>query len=128
MASCIHQYGVFEICLQSERSYTHPDIDCQVTVHCTGSSGQVISVRAFWDGGDTWRARMSPGEIGLWSWETECTPEDDTSLHRKCGSFECTDYSGDNPLYTHGPLKAAQDNRWLCHADGTPFFWLGDTA
>ena len=28
----------------------------------------------------------------------------------------------------HGSLEVAADRRHLVHADGTPFFWLGDTA
>jgi hypothetical protein len=28
----------------------------------------------------------------------------------------------------HGPLRVSRDGRHLVHADGTPFFWLGDTA
>ena len=28
----------------------------------------------------------------------------------------------------HGPLEVSEDGRYLQHADGTPFFWLGDTA
>jgi hypothetical protein len=28
----------------------------------------------------------------------------------------------------HGPLKVADNKRYLVHQDGTPFFWLGDTA
>ncbi|MDI9433499.1 MAG: DUF4038 domain-containing protein [Planctomycetota bacterium] len=27
-----------------------------------------------------------------------------------------------------GPLKVSENKRFLVHADGTPFFWLGDTA
>ena len=30
--------------------------------------------------------------------------------------------------WTHGPLKVSANNRFLCHSDGTPFFWLGDTG
>src|SRR5208283_2369845 len=33
----------------------------------------------------------------------------------------------ENPLYRHGPIRVAQDRRHFEHADGTPFFWLGDT-
>lgn len=29
---------------------------------------------------------------------------------------------------SHGPLRASDDGRRIVHADGTPFFWLGDTA
>ena len=30
--------------------------------------------------------------------------------------------------FSHGDLKVARDRRGLVHADGTPFFYLGDTA
>jgi hypothetical protein len=36
-------------------------------------------------------------------------------------------YSGQNPHYKHGALKVSDDKRHFQHADGTPFFWLGDT-
>ena len=29
---------------------------------------------------------------------------------------------------SHGPLQVSANHRFLQHADGTPFFWLGDTA
>ncbi len=30
--------------------------------------------------------------------------------------------------FSHGPLKVSENQRFLVHADGTPFFYLGDTA
>ncbi|WP_338871090.1 glycoside hydrolase family 140 protein [Spirosoma sp. SC4-14] len=30
--------------------------------------------------------------------------------------------------FSHGRLKVSDNNRYLIHQDGTPFFWLGDTA
>ena len=30
--------------------------------------------------------------------------------------------------WSHGRLQASPDGRYLMHADGTPFFWLADTA
>jgi len=30
--------------------------------------------------------------------------------------------------FRHGPLKVSENKRFLVHADGTPFFYLGDTA
>ena len=29
--------------------------------------------------------------------------------------------------WDHGPLRVAANQRFLCHSDSTPFFWLGDT-
>ena len=30
--------------------------------------------------------------------------------------------------WSHGALKVSDNHRYLQHADGTPFFWLGDTG
>jgi hypothetical protein len=30
--------------------------------------------------------------------------------------------------FSHGPLQVSENNRYLVHEDGTPFFWLADTA
>ena len=43
------------------------------------------------------------------------------------GSVEVTAYSGSNPLYRHGYLRVSENHRFLTHADGTPFLWMGDT-
>jgi hypothetical protein len=37
-------------------------------------------------------------------------------------------YRGRSPLYRHGFLKVSENRRYLGHADGTPFLWMGDTA
>jgi hypothetical protein len=31
-------------------------------------------------------------------------------------------------VFEHGPLQVSENKRFLVHKDGTPFFWLGDTA
>jgi hypothetical protein len=36
--------------------------------------------------------------------------------------------AGDLPWETHGALRVADNGRYLEHADGTPFIWIGDTA
>jgi hypothetical protein len=36
-------------------------------------------------------------------------------------------YKGKNLLLAHGALRVADDKRHFSYADGTPFFWLGDT-
>ncbi len=36
--------------------------------------------------------------------------------------------SGPSVDFSHGDLKVSENRRFLVHADGTPFFWLGDTA
>ena len=41
--------------------------------------------------------------------------------------LDVTPYSGENPLYRHGPVSGGGRSLHLEHLDGTPFFWLGDT-
>ena len=36
--------------------------------------------------------------------------------------------SGIYKPWSHGRLKVSKENRYLMNADGTPFFWLGDTG
>jgi len=46
------------------------------------------------------------------------------------GSPALADSSGGGPSvdFSHGRLRVSDNNRFLVHEDGTPFFWQGDTA
>lgn len=92
--------------------------DAPSSVHFTSPSGRLIPADSFWDGGDTWRVRFSPDELGQWTWRASAAE----------GSFTCVPYQGDNPLYRHGVVGLSKDRRHFVHADETPFFWLADTA
>jgi hypothetical protein len=37
-------------------------------------------------------------------------------------------WKGNSVDFKHGALRVSDNQRFLQHADGTPFFWLGDTA
>src|SRR5215212_1909508 len=37
-------------------------------------------------------------------------------------------FDGPSVDFSHGPLKVSDNHRFLVHADGTPFFYLADTA
>jgi hypothetical protein len=84
-------------------------------------------VPAFWAGGKAWKARYASPVVGEHHFRTECSNHDDAGLDHIAGAIEVTPYKGDNPLYKHGPVRVAADRRHFEHADGTPFFWLGDT-
>ncbi len=36
-------------------------------------------------------------------------------------------YTGEHEIYKRGFLNPSANNRYVVYADGTPFFWLGDT-
>ena len=90
-----------------------------------GPSGRVIRREAYWDGGRVFRVSFAPTEPGVWRWETSCA--DDVALDGHSGTLEAAPYEGGLMLYRHGFIRVGDDHRHLAYADGTPFFWLGDT-
>lgn len=123
----IPQWTVFETEFHSRAAYENPLWDISVTVQFDGPGGRQI-IEAFWDGGNVWRARFAPNAVGIWRWQTRCSNENDAGLHGQSGTLECVAYMGDNPLYQYGALTVSANRHYLQHADGTPFFWLADTA
>jgi hypothetical protein len=85
-------------------------------------------VHGFWDGGETWRVRFSPGEEGEWQYTTWCDNPNDHGLHKQAGTFTCVHAAGSTRFDRHGPVQLSHNRRHLIHADGTPFFWLADTC
>src|SRR5690606_13443690 len=43
-------------------------------------------------------------------------------------SFSESPRQGPSVQFDHGPLKVSDNQRFLVHEDGTPFYYLGDTA
>jgi hypothetical protein len=116
-----------ELTLSSARAYSDPFNQVQLDVVFMDPTGHEFRVPAFWDGGHTWKARYASPLVGTHRFRTECLPPDDSGLNGVAGTVEIAPYTGENPLYNHGPLRVAEDHRHLEHLDGRPFFWLGDT-
>ncbi len=91
----------------------------------THESGEKISRPGFWDGGKTFRVRFAPTKPGIWFWSTTC--RGDAALDGKIGSLEVKPYAGYLEIYRRGFVKAAKGAKHFTYADGTPFFYLGDT-
>ena len=124
----VPQWTRFETAFTSDKDYENAVADVQVRVAFTSPSGKTSSTDAFWDGERTWRVRFSPDEVGAWRYRTSASDTGNAGLHEKQGSFNVTAYKGSNPLYRHGALRLSKDGYSIEHADGTPFFWLGDTC
>ena len=108
--------------------YQNPLLDAEVTVEFTSPGGKATTVRAFWDYGPNWKARFQPDVTGRWTYRWRSSDAADESLSSVRGEFECVPFTGDNPLHRHGAVHVAPTGRYFAHADGSPFFWLGDTA
>jgi hypothetical protein len=102
-----------------------PEID--ITVELTSPSGKRQMVAGFWDGGETWRVRFMPTETGKWAYRTHSVPIVD-GLNGKSGEFVCRQETGKTRFLQHGAVRVSANGRFFEHADGTPFFWIGDTV
>jgi len=123
-----HTWERWEHVLGSTRTYANPYADVTLQVTYTGPDGRTLHTYGFWDGGDTFRIRCAFPAQGTWQWQTECSDTANEGLHAQRGTVEVRPYRGSNALYRHGFLRVSEDRRYLTHADGTPFLWMGDTA
>jgi hypothetical protein len=113
-----------EIEMIASRAYAD---DTTLDLIFTDPAGTVRKVPAFWGGGKTWKVRYASPLTGTHRWRSECGGGSDTGLNGVEGLVSVTNYTGDNPLFKRGPVRVTSGRRHLEYADGTPFFWLGDT-
>lgn len=118
----------FEWSYESAKSYTDPFNQVELDLVVTTPAGAEQRVPAFWSGGSTWRVRYAPLLTGAYKYRTICSDRSNPDLHNRNGSLDAVAYSGENLFYKHGGPQVAPDKRHFQHADGTPFFWLGDTC
>ncbi|MCX6628039.1 MAG: DUF5060 domain-containing protein, partial [Candidatus Solibacter sp.] len=108
---------------------TNPVRDVDFRVEFISPSGVQRTVYGFWDGGGTWRVRLMPDESGQWTYRSFTAGKAEAGLHNVSGSFVCGPPRAKGSRFDlHGPIVISNDGIHLAHADGTPFFWLADTA
>ncbi|MBI4165268.1 MAG: DUF5060 domain-containing protein, partial [Acidobacteria bacterium] len=117
---------VFEWTLESRKAYVDPfnDVDVDVIFSKDGASWRVPT---FWRGGSEWTVRFAPPLPGEYSYHLESTDQSNPDLNGHEGRVTITAYTGTNALLRHGPPRVSSNKRYFEHADGTPFYWLGDT-
>lgn len=113
-------YGAHEIVLTGDGAVANP-FKTVATVTFTAPSGESKTVHAFYDGGDTWRARAYVTQFGKWSWSSKSA--DDPRLDGKSGSFAAA------RSVLRGMLRKHKENQrqWMTE-DGRWFLNLNDTA
>ena len=127
LASAVEANRMAEISFESAKDYADPFNHVTLDAVFTTPDGRLLRVPAFWAGGKTWRVRYASPLVGTHRYRTECNDAANPALHGVRGEVVVTPYTGTNALFRHGPIRVADDRRHFAHADGTPFFWLGDT-
>lgn len=116
------QWKPIEITLHADKFYRNSFKDVELSATFTGPTGTSITLPGFWYGKNIWKIRFSPTSVGNWVWKTECNVSD-KGLNNRTGKFKCIKSSTNS----HGFIKISENKRHFEYADGTPFFWLGDT-
>lgn len=124
----VPQWQVFEAVCKSSNQYENPPQAATLQAVFKSPSGATRTIDGFWDGDQTWRIRFSPFEKGEWSFTTHCSITNDSGLNGLIGKFTCDAPTGTNRFNQHGPVLVSRDKHFFQHADGTPFFWMADTA
>jgi len=116
------KFGTHEIVLTGNGSVANPfDTVATVTFIPPSGGANAVTVRAFYDGGSTWRARVYVTEAGTWQWTSSSGA--DAGLNGKSGAFTAVDSS------LRGILKKDSLNPKAWRSDdGRWFVGLSDTA
>jgi hypothetical protein len=117
----VKKYSIFEITLTANNSYVNAYKEGSVTATFISPRDCTLTVPGFWDGGSTWKVRISPNETGGWTYSTASA---DNGLVVS-GNFICIECDST----THGGIKARNDSPYhFQYEDGKPFWWFGETC
>lgn len=121
----VQRWVASELRFTSPVSYKRPfyDVDFDFTF-TNRETGTTLKIPAFWDGEENFTVRYALTETGTWDYTVQCSDESN-ALNGKDGVITCQAYDGEYEIYKRGFLKT--QGRHFIYADGTPFFYLGDT-
>jgi hypothetical protein len=125
----IHVFEIKEIVLTAENQYENPytAVDCWVDLKGPGFNKRVYG---FWDGGQIFKVRLAATNPGEWSWVSGADPSADAGLNGQSGSFNAINWTEKEKKANNnrrGFIRATPNGHALQYADGTPFFFIGDT-
>lgn len=125
-SDCAVKFGVHEIVLQGDGATGNPfDKVAMVTFMPPSGAEHAKTVYAFYDGEDTWRARVYVSEAGNWRWSSVCAT--DKRLDGRSGEFPSTDSKLRGRLLPHpkNPRQWMTENgRWFLNLVDTAYFLL----
>lgn len=117
-----------ELTFKTKKKYTSSKKDAFAVVmdviFKNQATGTTLTLPCFFNGGSEFCVRFAPTEYGIWNYTTVC--ESDDSLNGLTGSIGANAYKGDLEIYKRGFVKT-NGSKYFVYADGTPFFYLGDT-
>src|SRR6188474_1904780 len=94
-----------EVSFDAKVAHKDPFNSISLDVLFTDPNGKELRVPAFWAGGKTWKVRYASPAVGTHQFRSDCSDARDTGLHGVTGTVQITPYTGENPVYKHGPIR-----------------------
>lgn len=113
------RWEMHEFTLHGAAHVDNPFRDAALVGEFVAPSGKVQVAEGFFDGGDTWRLRFAPDEVGEWSYRLR---GEGVAL-RQTGKMRCTAARSAGFIGIHPENPYA-----FAYADGSAFFPMGDTC
>jgi hypothetical protein len=123
-----HVWEKAEITLTSRKTYDNPYGEMTVWLDLKGPEFNKRCY-GFWDGGNTFRVRITATAPGTWTWRSGSRPAD-PGLDGISGSFTAISWTeeekAENPS-RRGMIRQSANGHAFQYTDGTPYFLIGDT-
>lgn len=116
----VEKYGFFETAFTASGSYENPYLQLTAEAEIKRPDGSKWTIPLFWDGGQTWKLRISPDIKGKWSFIVRSA---DKGLNGKTGSFKCRKSSLTGSIQ---PMKGYPHH--FEYQNGEPVWFMGETA
>jgi len=107
----IGQWDKFELEFKNAKSYKDPYRDVELKVWLKSPEGKEFDYWGFYDGGQTWKLRFSPNEIGKWQYRVWFDDDPKTVLIDSAFRCEHSDLPGQVNKYSYNPF-------WLGYKGG----------
>lgn len=127
-AGPVHCWEPLEIELTGNVDGADSYVDIGVWIDLNGP-GLSKRVHGFWDGESTFRVRFVATSPGKWSWRVGGAPSGavDETISGDITAVNWSEAELNENALRRGFLRPSENGRAFDHADGTPFFLLGDT-
>ena len=114
----VQKYSVFEMPIVAHITTANKYKDTQLHGVFQGPT-QTIEIDGFWNGGDIYKIRMAPTEVGDWTY----TISGNDAAFNKTGSFTVVD--SDAKGFIHANPDYPYSFQW---DNGDPWLWKGETS
>jgi len=120
-------WSPLEIQLTSEKTYKNAYAEAEIDAVFTHEDGTVMKVPGFTvDNKKAWAVRFTPTKLGKWTYSITCSDASNTDLFAN-GTVNAVASTKETEIAKRGFVQISENKRYYTYADGTPFFWLGDT-